>query len=225
MKHDGMIDRYRRQVALTLLLVAGALVLLAGCSGDEDPVVPSPDPLVEPKTPEELLAGFQAAYEARDAAGYLALLDPDFTFVLRQATADAFPELGPALDFDLEERIHQRMFSGEAVTDPDGEPRPGVLQVYFNSLSALDGWMNTDDAATFPESSWAPFEVDLVVDCGPQFTTYKAKGQLKVYVRRHTRMAGGKEVVYFKLAGMVDLTASKKGVEPTPWGLIKAYYR
>jgi hypothetical protein len=209
-----------------LLLVLGVLFLVPACGGDDDDPVQLPeDPSVEPRSPEELLQGIQTSYEARDLKNYLAHLDPDFSFILHPQTHNLYPDLGGSLAFDLEERIHQRMFSGQAVTDPGGNPRPGVQQVYFNDFQALDAWKNSDDPTNFPDSVWAPFDVDLVIDCGQEFTTYKATGQLKIYVREYTRMAGGKEIKYYKLAGMVDLTQSDKGVERTPWGLIKVFYR
>ncbi len=210
--------------ALALLSV-GIMALAAGCGGDDDPVQVTEDPPVEPRTPEALLGAFQAGYEARDSDQYLALLDTDFQFILREETAARFPDLGPALDFAEEERIHQRMFSGEGVTDPGGDPRPGVREVVFYQFRAQDGWADSDDADNFPNAIWAPFELDLIIDCGQEFSTYKATGQAKIYVREYSRMNGGEEVTFFKLAGMVDLTQSDKGVERTPWGLIKAFYR
>ena len=54
---------------------------------------------------------------------------------------------------------------------------------------------------------------------------YDATGVAKIYVREHSRMAGSEEINFYKLAGIVDLTQSDKGVERTPWGLIKALYR
>jgi hypothetical protein len=219
------MKKFNNHGRMLAYLLLGALFLLPACGGDEDPVQVTEDPRVEPRSPEELLNGVQTAYEAKDLENYLALLDPDFSFVLHPQTTNLYPELGGALDFDLEERIHQRMFSGEAITDPIGNPRPIVRQVYFNAFRALNAWKNSDEPTRFPNSVWAPFEVDLIIDCGQEFTTYKAAGNLKIYVREYIRMVGGKEVKYYKLAGMVDLTESGKGVENTPWGLIKVFYR
>lgn len=210
--------------ALAILLM-GILVLAAGCN-DDDPVrVTEEDPPVEPPTPQALLEYVLTAYEDMDKDLYLELLDPDFLFVLRPETAARFPELGPTLDVVEEEQIHRRMFSGEHVTDPDGDRQPGVRQIGWQIFQAQDSWAESDDVDRFPDTMWAPFDVDLIVDCGQEFSTFKATGVAKFYVRQHSRLAGDEEITYFKLAGIVDLTQSDKGVERTPWGLIKALYR
>jgi hypothetical protein len=180
---------------------------------------------VEPGTPEILLSGIMTAYEEMDKEDYLALLDPDFLFILKPETAARYPDLGPTLDFTEEDRIHGRMFSGEPVTDPGGNRQPAVRAVGWPHFQAQDVWAETDDVDQFPGTIWAPFEVDLIVDCGQEFATFKATGVTKIYVREYSRMVGGQEMPYYKLAGIVDLTQSDKGVERTPWGLIKALYR
>lgn len=210
---------------ISTLLFLAALVLVSACGGDDDPVQLPEDPTVEPRSPFDLLLGFQTAYADRDLKTYLALLDPEFRFFLHPLTVNLYPELAAGLDLTREEQIHERMFSGEGVIDPDLEPRPGVQQIYFNEFQPLDTWKTTDDPTNFPEATWALFDLDMVIDCGQNFTTYEARGQVKIYIREYTRMAGGKEIKYYKLAGMLDLTQSDKGVERTPWGLIKVFYR
>ena len=209
---------------LTFLLM-GMLLLITGCSDDDDPVQVTLDPTVESRTPELLMENFRIVHETRDAEQYMALLDPDFRFILREETAARYPDLGAAIEFAEEERIQQRMFSGEGVTDPGGVFRPAVKTVSFSRFRALDTWRASDDPVNFPESDWAPFEVVFLFDCGQEFSTHEVTGVAKFYVRRYSRLVEGKETPYYKLAGVVDLTQSDKGVERTPWGLIKAYYR
>lgn len=211
-------------MVLTLILAAG-LVLAAGCKDEENPVQVTPDPIVEPQTPEDLVAQLMTGYEARDKSDYLALLDPDFQFILRPETTARYPELGPSLDFDEEERIHNRMFSGESVVDPLGDLHPAVQTIVFNTFEAVDSWADTDDPLLFPDARWALFDVELLFDRGQVYSALQATGQVKIYVREITRAEGNEEITYFNLAGMVDLTRSDKGVEATPWGLIKALYR
>lgn len=209
---------------LAVILAAG-LVLAAGCQDEENPVLVTPDPIVEPRTPEALLSQFRAAYETQDKTDYLSLLDPDFQFILQPETTARFPELGPSLDYDEEERIHLRMFSGESVVDPLGNLHPAVQTIVFHTFEAVDSWTDTDDPLRFPDARWAPFDVVLLFDRGQVYSALQATGQVKIYVREITRAEGTEEITYFKLAGMVDLTRSDKGVEATPWGLIKAFYR
>lgn len=216
---------FRRTPMIFAVILAAGLVLAAGCKDEENPVQVTSDPIVEPTTPEILMAQFQAGYEARDKTDYLALLDPDFQFILRPETAARYPELGPSLDFAEEERIHIRLFSGDSVVDPLGDIYPAVQTIVFQTFEALNDWADTDDSLLFPDARWAPFDVDLLIDCGQTYSTYKATGQVKIYVREYSRNEGNEEINIFKLAGMVDLTQSDKGVEATPWGLIKAFYR
>lgn len=225
-KGKRLMTGIRSNHLLIALLMLGLLLIGAGCSEDEGPNPVAPvEPTVEPRTPVELLHSFQTAYETKSAEDYLALLDPAFLFLLQNDTTARFPELGANLDFAEEERVHIRLFSGEAVVDPDGVVQQPVLGVAFQHFRALDAWRSTDDPARFPDAEWAPYEVDFLFDCGQQFSTYKATGMIKVYVRAYTRMNNGKEITYYKLAGMVDLTQSGKGVEDTSLGLIKALYR
>ena len=212
-------------VILHLFLGFALLMAFSGCGDDEEPYQPPEDPPVEYRSVGELVEGFESAYEGRDLKAYLNCLDPDFRFILHPDTQARYPDLGPSLDFSQEDRIHGRMFSGEAVADPVGNPQPGVQGIAFNKLLALDSMQPTDDQNNFPGALWAPFDIELLIDCGPAFTTYRAEGRLKIYVRRYIRMSGGKEVEYYLLAGMVDMTDSGKGVENTPWGLIKVFYR
>jgi hypothetical protein len=215
-------SHFRVVLAVVLCLLA---VSLAGCGDDDDPVQSPEEPPTEYGSVRELVEGFASAYESKNLQAYLNCLDPDFRFILHPDTQARYPDLGPYLDFGQEDRIHGRMFSGEAVADPEGNPQPGVQGIVFNNLLALDSTQPTDDQDNFPGALWAPYDVELLVDCGAAFTTYRAQGRLKIYVRKYIRMSGGKEVEYYLLAGMVDMTDSGKGVENTPWGLIKVFYR
>lgn len=218
-----MTNISRTPMILAVILAAG-LVLAAGCKDDENPVVVNDQPPTEPGTPSELVSRFLEAYEARDSEKYLALLDPGFLFILQPETAFRMPTVGDMLDFTEEARIHQRLFSGEAVTDPNGELRPGVLNVHVPLLEAQDGWADTDNETLFPDAVWASFEVAIVFDRGQTHSSFQVNGVAKIYARAFTHMVAGEEHTYYRLAGMVDLTQSDKGVEATPWGLIKAFF-
>ena len=212
-----------------LILVAVALagmMILAGCS-DDDPVkvVPDPEPPIGPDSPDELMAQFLTAYESMDLEKYLALLDPEFLMLLQESTIIDFPDVGETLDFTKEERIHQRMFSGEDLTDPDGNFTPGTRAIAFSVFRALAGWVPNEDPDQFPGTVWAPFEVGLLFDRGQQFSTLKVEGTVKIYARAHEVEVDGTTFAYYLMAGMVDLTGNGKGTESGPWGSVKALYR
>ncbi len=208
-----------------IVLMFTVLLVASGCGDDEDPVRVETDPPIGPESTAELVTQFMAAYEAKDVEKYLALLDPDYLMILSDETIFRFPDVGPTLDFAEEERIHKRMFSGKSVTDPLGDLIPGVLAIGFGVFKALDDWSPSDNEDRFPGAVWAPFQVELLFDRGQNFSTLKFGGTVKFYARSHEIMVGDTEKTVFLMAGMVDLTYLAKGVEDTPWGVVKALYR
>ncbi len=212
-------------ILVAMAMALAGMMILAGCSDDDDPVRVEPDPPIGPKTPNELMVHFQAAYETMDLENYLALLDPEFLMILRDETIIDFPDVGTTLDFTKEEQIHQRMFSGELLTDPDGNFVPGTSAIVFNVFMALAAWEPSDDEGPFPGTVWAPFELDLLFDRGQSFSTLKVDGTVEIYARAHETEVGGTPTTYYLMAGMVDLTGNGKGTESGPWGSVKALYR
>ena len=208
-----------------VILMIPVLLVVSGCNDDDDPVVVIPEPAVGPESATELVDQFVAAYSARNVDKYLALLDPEFLMVLQTETTQEFPSVGATLDYAKEERIHQRMFSGESLTDPDGEFVPAVQTIEFLVFTALDSWTAVGEGDQFPDTVWAPFEVGLVFDRGQAHGALELDGIVKIHARNHVVTVDGKEESYFLMAGMVDLTNLGKGVDGTPWGKVKALYR
>jgi len=220
-----MMKVMNKEIKLVILMLA-ALLIASGCN-DADPVkvVPEPDPPTAPETANELITQFKAAYQAMDVDHYLALIDPEFLMVLREGTTEEFPDVGTTLDFTQEERIHQRMFSGDSVTDPEGVLIPAVQAIEFLVFDDLDDWSAADDQGRFPGTEWAPFRVEIVFDRGQEHSMFFLDGVVKIYVRTHEELVDGEESTYCLMAGMVDLTGTVKPVDPIPWGSVKALYR
>jgi len=221
------VNQSGKTVHILVLVVAAlaGMMILTGCSDDDPVVVPDPDPPIGPKSPDELMVQFVRAYETMDLEKYLALLDPEFLMILGAETIIDFPDVGTTLDFTKEERIHQRMFSGEQHEDPDGNFVPGTSAIAFLDIRALAGWVSSDDEDQFPGTVWAPFELNLLFDRGQQFSTLKVDGMVKIYARTHEAEVDGTTIAYYLMAGMVDLTGFGKGTESTAWGNVKALYR
>lgn len=210
--------------ARLVILMFAILLIMPGCNDDKDPVVvPVPD--VGPETPDELMTRFKDAYSAMDPDKYLALLDQDFLTILSTRTIEDFPDVGTTLDFGEEEQIHQRMFSGEPVTDPLGNFIPAVETIEFVVFKSLDPWARVGEGDRFPGTVWAPFEVELIFDRGQDYAALKLSGMVKIHARSHEVMVNSKKFTYYLMAGMTDLTYSGKGVEDIPWGTVKATYR
>jgi len=214
-----------RVFLISVAVVLAGMMILAGCSDDDDPVRVVPDPPIGPGSADELVTQFLAAYEAMKLDNYLALLDPEFLMVLGPETILEFPDVGTTLDYAKEERIHQRMFSGESVTDPNGDFVPGVQTIVFNVFTARAAWSPSDDPDRFPDAVWTSYEVVINFYRGQEFSMFNITGVVKIYARAHKVMVDGEEKTYFLMAGMVELTGSGKGTEEISWGSVKALYR
>jgi|GEM_PF-1720975 len=179
-----------------------------------------------PGSPDQLMANFQTVYESMDLHGYWEMLDEKFLTLLQQSTTDEFPDLGATLDVNEEMRISERMFSGDAVTDPDGNLIPGVRAISFSVFRALDAWATSPSDDVIPNAEWAPFEVQFLFDRGQNFSTLKVDGIIKFYVTSRDSLHEGVVKDYYQMIGQWDLTNSGfKSVEETNWGSVKALFR
>jgi hypothetical protein len=216
-----------RTVKTSILLISAVVVLLVavGCN-DDDPVQVQDrdDPVARAESPTLLMLQLMAAYEARNVNTYLDFLDPDFQMFLAPETTEEFPSVGTVLDFTEEENIHTRMFSGQAVTDPEGSLVPGVLAISVSSLPLVD-WSPTVETDPIQDAEWALYQVLIHFDRGQNYSTLIVEGTVKVYARAHETTVAGKKETYYLLVGMTDLTSSAKGTEDISWGAVKALYR
>lgn len=212
----------KKILILTLLVLA-----ISGCS-DDDPVTP-PDPPA-PIAPfagsaPQLMANFKTAYESMDLERHRVLLHPDFMTVLQQETIDQFPDVGETLDLFEEIRIHQRMFSGENLIDPDGQFIPGMQDVDFRLLFQLEDWTG-DTTGEWPTGTVsAPHEVDVVFSRGPEYSQMRVRGVIVFYAVARDSVHEGETRDYYEMVGQVDLTGFQKGSETGSWGAAKALYR
>ena len=178
-----------------------------------------------PGSPDQLMANFRTVYETMDFYGYLHILHPEFLTILQEQTIVEFPDVGTTLDVNEELRIHERMFSGEMVTDPDGLYVPGLSYVSFNVFRALDTWVLSPGNDIIPNTMWAPYDVEIFFSRGPQYSTLKVEGAIKFYVASRDSMHEGTLKQYYEMRGQVDLTNGNKSVELFTWGSVKAMWR
>lgn len=178
-----------------------------------------------PGSADQLMANFMTTYETMDAEEYLLLMDPGFQMILQSQTIEEFPDVGTALDHTQESRIHRRLFSGEAVTDPDGNLIPGVLAISFSRFRAQGAWAVSPEEGLFPDTEWALFEVEIFLDRGQTYSTLKVDGMIKFHVTSRDSLHEGSMREYYQMAGQVDLTNGFKSVENNPWGSVKALWR
>jgi len=195
-----------------LLLAAFALLIApAGCifspEDDNNDVIIVVEPLPFPGSPDVLMDNFRTIYEkTRSIDDYRNLMHPDFLTILQEATTMEFPSVGTTLDVNEELRIHERMFSGDALEDPDGEFVPGVLNISFSKFRALDTWVLSPQDDIIPNAEWAPFEVEFLFDRGQNFSTLRVDGTIKFYVTSRDSVHQGTTKQFYQMIGQVDLT-------------------
>jgi hypothetical protein len=154
------------------------------------------------------------------------ILHPDFLTILQDATVQEFPDVGTTLDVNEELRIHQRMFSGDPVTDPNGQFVPGVAGISFSQFQALDDWAVSSGDDIIPNAEWAPYEVEFLFDRGQEFSSLRVQGTIKFYVTSRDSLHEDVLRQYYQMIGQVDLTSrGGKVVENVLWGSAKAIYR
>ena len=179
-----------------------------------------------PGSPDVLMANFQTIYETMDIDEFRKIMHPDYLTILQEDTIDEFPDVGTTLDVNEELRIHERMFSGDSVTDPNGDFVPGVEGISFSQFRALDSWAVSPGDDIIPNAEWAPFEVDFLFNRGQEFSSLRVQGWIKFYVTSRDSLHEDVLRQYYQMLGQVDLTSGGgKVVENVLWGSAKAIYR
>jgi len=220
-----------RKIQIAWLLFMTILLIMAGCSKEEEnPLVPEdelnlPDSsLPFPDTPDQLLANFQTIYETRDADEYQLILDPAFVTLLQQDTINEFPHVGTELDVAEEIQIHGRLFLGETLTDPDGGLLPAVLNFSFSRFNKIVDWGLSLPSDPIPNTLSALYDVEILADRGQTFSTLMVEGQIRFYVSTAGVILDGQPKSYFRLVGQQDLTDNNKDVDEILWGSLKVLF-
>lgn len=181
--------------------------------------------MIFPDTPDKLMQNFQAMYTSMNVAALAPMLHPQYAMILQQSTYLQFPSLGTTLDVAEEQRIHERMFTGQDLTDPDGYLIPGVEEISFWTFERQGAWTTSPPTDMIPDTLYGLFDVVIIVDRGSGYTYLKAQGALKVYVAAADTVVGGQTLPYHRMRGLVDLTTDNKSEESITWGLIKGLFR
>lgn len=163
-----------------------------------------------------------------DAAGLETLLSGNHVTILQAATVGQFPDLGPTLDRSEEALIHERMFSRQAVTDPDGNLIPAIESIQFQTFSRAGVWDLSPPTDPIPDTACANYDVVVLFDRGGLHSTLKVQGAVKFYVTSFDSTANGQTRTLYRLRGQMDLTTEKAeaaDTESTSWGTVKALFR
>ncbi len=200
--------------SLFLLAIVALLVAPAGCifSPDDEPDPDGGTPPVGlpfPSSPDILMSNFQKVYEDMDYNNFKDMLHPDYITLLQVSTQQEFPDVGPTLDLAEELRIHQRMFGGQPVTDPDGNLVPGISTISFQTFQQDVAWATSQPNDVIPNAQFSLYDVTFLFD-RPGFSTLKVEGQIKFYAVGRDSTVNGTVRTYWQMRGQQDLTNSGK---------------
>jgi hypothetical protein len=175
---------------------------------------------------------FEVAYRSRDLEALRELLHPNFEMILQASTTADFPTLGSTIDLSEETRIHERMFAGQPVIDPNGVLVPGVAGIEFLMFERQNAWTPSPPDDPIPGSQWALYDVDIWFDLGASYSILKVQGQVKFSVAHRDSVVNGVITPYYQMCGQLDLTIDRKntGAENIAsanlvWGSVKALFR
>ena len=193
-----------------MLLAVALLVVPAGCifSPPEDPKPVKPgETLPFADSPQQLMENFQTVYEDMDIDGYREVIDPDFVIYLSQDTIDEYSLPREFFDYDEEVQITERMFSGNAITRPNGDIIPGITRIQFNYFQAEAAWAVSPADHRIPNALWAPYRVDFTIDQGNE-GRLNITGIIEFYLTSEQVEHQGRTQTKYTMVGQVDYTAS-----------------
>ncbi len=192
---------------ILMLLAVVLLIVPAGCifspdDGDGKPPVGKTLPFAN--SPEQLMQNFQTVYEEMDIDGYREVIDPNFVIYLSQETINEYSLPREFFDYDEEVLITERMFSGNAITRPNGDIIPGIVRIQFNVFQAEAAWAVSPADHRIPNALWAPFRVDFTIDQGTR--ALDIKGIIEFYLRSEQVEHQGRLQTRYRMIGQVDYT-------------------
>lgn len=208
------------------------LVLVPGCGTDSDPAPPAPDTGALIATPDALASLFQAGYETMDAAAFADLLDTSYVMPLQPYAAASYPDLGLALELGEVLRIHDRLFAGQVVTDPNQQSVPAVETIDFTVFAKQGSWVAADPDGTYPGTVSAFYDVEILMDRGPSRQMLIVQGAVRMHVAQRDTVVGGLTKPYCRLRAITDLTiesgaaaATDKAIETVSLGRLLGLWR
>lgn len=196
---------------LVLLALVLALTVAGGCIFSPEPddtcTDCNPPPAMPfPDSPDQLMTNFQTIYEQMDYSEYVKMIHPDYIMILKSTTSQEFPDVGETLDVNEELRIHERMFSKQDVTDPEGTLVPGVQTIQFQTFIRQGSWSLSPPNDQIPNAEFALYDVVFLFDRGQNYSTLKVQGAIKFYVTHRDSVVSGVTKPYYQMYGQIDLT-------------------
>jgi len=190
----------KRFLMLTAVIM---LVAPAGCIFNPDNGTDPPPPVEQlppATTPQILMDNFKTVYEKMNYTGYLTVIDPSFRIYLNPATVTEFGLPLDYFDYDEESRIAKNMFSGDAITRPNGDIVPGIVGIEFSNFYPEAAWTMSPSDDKIPDALWAPYRVDIVIHQGSR--DLRIQGLIYFYLQPFD--VEGQTI--YRMVGQVDNT-------------------
>lgn len=198
-----------RLTRVLMLAALAVLVVPAGCIFSPDDGGGTPPPPTElpfAGTPDQLMKNFQTVYEAMDIDGYRQVIDTDFRIYLSQDTIDEYFLPRDFFDYDEEVLITERMFSGNAITRPNGDIIPGITRIQFNIYEPVSAWETSPADHRIPNALWATYQVQFVIEQG-NVGRLNIDGRINFYLTSEEVEFQGRMQTRWKMVGQEDYTS------------------
>lgn len=217
---------FRWNVGRVLLCVL--LGLAGGCGKTAtEPAPPdeTPDMLTYPDDPDQVAANLMAAYEGRRLDHLTSLLTADYVMPLQAQAANQYPDLGGAIERQEALRMHERLFAGGEVTDPNGALVPAVVGIDFASYSRVGAWTPAVSGDAYPHTEAAYYDVVINLDRGLGRSMLHVQGTLRLHVAERDSVVAGVARPYCELRAITDLTFDDKAIESVSLGRLLGLWR
>jgi hypothetical protein len=212
--------KHRRPAAIPCLLLAGLMLGLGGCSGDEI-AGPENDVLLLPSTPDDLVLAFAEVYGRMNLQDYGILLHADYEFRFAETSRDV-----PDWSRDLELASSENMFNGQPGEILDGQIAcTGVDSIRVHELDRLTPWetLGPDDPE-YPDTERALHYVNLVFHVDDGVNTFGIGTQQIFHVKgEEATRPDGTTYTGYTLRGQRELHPDKGNVD-LYWGDIKLMF-
>jgi hypothetical protein len=132
------------------------------------------------------MIAFQQMYENRDYDRMRDIMHPDFFMVLQQSTREDFPDVGDFIELNEELRMHERMFSGQSVVDPNGSIVPAISEITFSKFRQIGDWITAPQKGTlFPNADYGTWQIEILFT-RPGYKDISAEGQVQFLSQSHS---------------------------------------
>ncbi len=177
-----------------------------------------------PDSPDQLMANLRTVFDNQVVSLIDDLLAADHVTYLDSTATFAYPAMGGTLAREDELAALGRIFSGDDVTDPEGEIIPGVGLISVTSLVKQGDWSVATGEDRVPGAQHATFNLNVFVHrwSGDDLTV---DGSVDFYAVARDSLVDGEVRDYWQLIAQDDFGPTTPGTGALSWSGFKAMYR